>query len=94
MHVHSRPAPCTTAFELHSKTTTLIKIKVIIEQKMHSESLYKTKHLMYGIKQNLFAISLTAGIRNFKTAMTFFFKATHLYLKRIRINLPTLKKQC
>lgn len=62
---------------------------------MHSETLYETKHLIYGIKLILFAISSTAGIRNFifKTAMTFFFKGIYLYLKRIRINLPTLKNQ-
>lgn len=43
---------------------------------MHFETLYKTKYLIYGIKQNLFAISLTAGVRNllFKIAMTFFLK--------------------
>lgn len=42
---------------------------------MHFETLHKTKQLIYGIKQNLFAISLTVGVRNFtfKTAMTFFF---------------------
>lgn len=83
-------------FELQSKTTTtLIKIEVIIEKKMHSETLYKTKHLSYGIKQNLFAISLTAGVRNFifKIAVIFFFKGIHLHLEKIRINLPTLKKQ-
>lgn len=62
---------------------------------MHSETLYETKHLIYGIKLILFAISSTAGIRNFifKTAMTFFFKGIYLYLKRIQINLPTLKNQ-
>lgn len=64
-----------------------------MEQKMHFETIHKTK-LIYGIKQNLFAIGLTAGVRNFtfKTAMTFFFKGICLYLKII--NLPTLKKQC
>lgn len=43
---------------------------------MHFETLYKTKYLIYGIKQNLFAISLTAGVRNllFNIAMTFFLK--------------------
>lgn len=74
MHVHSlqNSSVCNT-FELQSKTTTtLIKIEAIIEKKMHSETLYKTKHLSYGIKQNLFAISLTAGVRNFKIAVTFF----------------------